>query len=94
VIKRSNDFQALLRWCSVVGRSRRETLGASAPKDHFHLIDLIARVVSGRQARRVAHGAVDVDRFSATATDNMVVIVTDPILSLGGKPLASLRDLK
>jgi hypothetical protein len=41
---------------------------------------LIPRVIGGGQARGVPNGTVDIDRFSAGATDNVVVIVPNTIL--------------
>src|SRR6266852_1527114 len=77
-----------LCWCSVAGRTRtcRETLGTGAPVDHLRFIDLVTRGVGGGQARGVADGAVDVDRFSAGATNQMVVVVTDSSLVKGRRP--------
>ena len=49
-------------------------------RSHFGLIDPVTRVVRGGQARGLADGAVDVDRFSAGATDQMVVVVADAVL--------------
>src|SRR5438132_13952870 len=61
----------------------RETLGTGAPVDHLRLINLENRVGGGGQARGVAGGAVDIDRFSAGATDQVVVVVTNTILVEG-----------
>jgi hypothetical protein len=61
----------------------RETLGAGAPVDHLRFIDLVTRVGAGGQARGVADGAIDIDRFPACATDQVVVVVTDTILVEG-----------
>ena len=64
----------------------RETLGTCAPVDYLRLIDLVTRVGGGGQARGVADGTVDVDRFSARATDQVVVVVPDTILVEGRRP--------
>src|SRR5256885_553654 len=64
----------------------RETLWTCAPVDHLRLIDLVTRVGGGGQARGVADSAVDVDRFSARAADQVVVVVTDTILVEGRRP--------
>src|SRR3954453_95131 len=64
----------------------REPLGTGAPVDHLRLIDLVTRVGGGGQARGVADGAVDVDRFGASATDQVVVVVPDAILVEGRRP--------
>ena len=57
----------------------RLTGRASPPEDHFGFVD--AESVVGRclQAGRGTHRTVDVDRETAGATDEMVVIVVDPI---------------
>ena len=61
----------------------RCALGAPAPVDDLGLVDLVARVVGGRQARRVADRAVDVDHPAAGPADEVVVVVTDPVLVAG-----------
>ena len=61
----------------------RETPGTGAPVDHLRLIDLVTRVGGGGQARGVADGTVNIDRFSAGATDQVVVVVTNTILVAG-----------
>lgn len=64
----------------------RETLGTLSPVDHLRLIDLITEIVGSGQARGVANGTVDVDGFSAGATDRVMVIVTDSILVKSRRP--------
>jgi len=64
-------------------RSRRETLGTAAPVDHLGLIDLVIRVVGGGQARGDTDRAVDVDHPSAAAADQVVMVVSDPVLETG-----------
>src|SRR5262245_54154455 len=58
----------------------RQTPGTGAPVDHLRLIDFIARVGGGGQAGGVADGAVHIDRVSAGATDQVVVVVANAIL--------------
>ena len=79
------NFEALRCWCSVAGRPPicRETLRTRAPVNHLRLIDLVTRGVGGGQTRGVANGAVDIDRFSADATNQVVVVVTDTIFVKG-----------
>jgi hypothetical protein len=67
-------------------RTSCETLRTRAPVDDLRLIDLIAGVVGGGQARGVANRAVDVDRFSAAAADHVMVVVSYPVLIKGRRP--------
>src|SRR5437588_5512081 len=67
-------------------RGRRDTLGTSAPEDDLGFVDLVARVVGGRQARGVADGTVDVDHPAAGPADEMVVVVSDAVLVAGRRP--------
>ena len=62
------------------------TGGAAAPVDDLGLVDLVPRVVGRGQARRGTDGAVDVDHAAAGATDQMVVVVADPILVARRRP--------
>jgi len=64
----------------------RETIGTRPPIDNLRLIDLVTRVGGGGQARRVTNGAVYIDRLSAGATDQMVVVVTNPIFIESRRP--------
>src|SRR5262249_52463386 len=61
----------------------RETLGTGPPVDHLRLVDRVTRVGGGGQARGVADGTIDIDRFSAGATDQVMVVVTNTILVEG-----------
>jgi transcriptional regulator GlxA family with amidase domain len=63
---------------------RQTTGGASAPIDHLCLVDLVPRVVGRDQARGVADRAVDVDHLTAGTTDQMMMVVADPILITSG----------
>src|SRR5258708_8372296 len=62
------------------------TLGASTPVDDLGFVDLVARVVGGRQAGGVADRTVDVDHPAACSADEVVVVVTDPVLVAGRRP--------
>ena len=55
------------------------TLGAESPVGHFGLVDNEAIIVGGRQARGLPNGTVHVGDVTAVATDDVVMIVTDPI---------------
>ena len=54
-------------------------VGASAPVDDFCFIDREARVVGCGEAWFMTGRAIDVRGFSATATNHMVVVVTDSV---------------
>ena len=58
-------------------RSRRDTLGASAPVDDLGFVDLVARVVGGHQARGVADHTVDIGDGVAATADHVVMVVAD-----------------
>src|SRR4029453_12220806 len=84
----------LTRWLSVslmvvaravLGRDRGRchAAGAPTPVDDLGLVDLVTRVVGGDQARSVADRAVHVDHAPACSTDQVVVVVADPILVAG-----------
>src|SRR5690606_6928693 len=60
------------------------TARAQTPIDDLGLVDAEAVIVGGVQAGRTAHGTVDVDRHPAGATNEVVVVVVDPILVAGG----------
>src|SRR5215472_6190735 len=62
------------------GGSRRGTLGTSAPVDDLGFVDLVARIVDGRQAGGVADRAVDIANGTARPADDVVVVVQDPRL--------------
>ena len=57
--------------------------GTAAPVGDLGLVDLVALVVGRREARSGADGAVHVDHAAADATDQMMVVVADPILEAG-----------
>src|SRR3954447_19531086 len=54
--------------------------GAHAPEDDLGLVDDVAVVVGGGQARDVPDRAVDVGDLAARAADEVVVVVADPCL--------------
>jgi hypothetical protein len=54
--------------------------GTATPVHDFGFIDFIAASIGGRQARRETDGAVYVDHAAARSTNQMVVVVADPIL--------------
>ena len=61
-------------------------VGAIAPVDDLGLLNLEAVVVVGSEARRLTDDAVDVYRDATSATQKVVVIVTDSILVSCGRP--------
>ena len=63
-----------------------DALGAAAPVDDLGLVDLVARVVGGGEARRLADRAVDVDHPAARAADEVVVVVADAVLVARRRP--------
>ena len=60
------------------------TLRAGAPVNHFRFLDVETVMIGGVEAGRLAHGAVDIDRFSASSADEVMMIVTDAILEQRG----------
>ncbi len=59
---------------------RFSTIWTAAPEDHLGFVDLVTGVGGGGQARGVADRAVDIDHPAAGTADEVVVVVTDPIL--------------
>src|SRR4051812_29899555 len=57
--------------------------GAQAPVGHFCLIDRVAAIVRGDEARRLANGAVDVFDHAARPAHDVMVVVPDPRLIAG-----------
>ncbi len=57
-----------------------------APVDDLGLVDLVARVVGRSQAWRGTDSAVHVDHAAAGATDQVVMVVTHPILVARRRP--------
>ena len=60
-------------------------VGAGAPVDDFYLVDHVAVVVRGGQAGSVADGAVDIDDAAAGPAHEVVVVVPNPGLVVGGR---------
>ena len=60
-------------------------LGTSSPVGHFGFVDLVALIVVRREARSLTDRAVDVDDAPADPTDQVMMVVVDPVLvSCGG----------
>lgn len=64
---------------------RTYTIGATTPIDDFRFVDLVPHVVGRCEARHRTGGTVDVDHPAADATDQMVMVVADPILEARGR---------
>lgn len=63
----------------------RAALRAGAPVNDFRFLDVETVVMRRVEARRLADGAVDIDRFPARSADQMMMIVTDAILEQRGR---------
>ena len=70
--------------CVAVGRLPAG--GAGTPVDDLGLVDEKPVIIDGFQARPRPHRTVDVDRAPAGATDEVVVVVVDPIFVAGRRP--------
>jgi hypothetical protein len=57
-----------------------------SPVGDLGLVDLVAHVVDCRETGGGADRAVDVDQTAADATDQMVVVVANPILEPSRRP--------
>lgn len=77
-----------MKFVARAGTSLRlhEAFRTGPPIDYLRLVDPVARVVCGGQAGGVSCGAVDIDCFSAAAADQVMVVVTDPVLIERGGP--------
>ena len=64
----------------IQGCASRGTLRTLAPVDDLGLVDLVARVVGGRQAGGVADRAVDIADGTARPAYDVVVVIPDPRL--------------
>lgn len=60
-------------------------VGAQAPVGDLGLVDDEAVFVAWFETRRLPHCAVDIMDRSTPATDEMVVVVTDPVLVSDGR---------
>jgi hypothetical protein len=69
-------------WRSVLGQAIR----TAPPVGDLSLIDLVALVVHRRETGGGADRAVDVDQTTADSTDQMVVVVADPVLEASRCP--------
>src|SRR5947209_7741750 len=81
----------LSRCFLLMGRSgrlgcRRDALATSAPINDFGFVDLVAPRIGGREAGGVTDRTIDVDHLIARPTDEVVVIVTNPVLVPGRRP--------
>ncbi len=63
----------------------RAALRAGAPVNDFRFLDVETVVMRRVEARRLADGTVDIDRFPARSADQMMMIVTDAILKQRGR---------
>jgi hypothetical protein len=73
------------RWIEASRRSTLSpTLRTAAPVGDLGFVNLVAQVVGGRQAGGKADCAVDVGHTAADATDQVMVVVIDPVLVEGG----------
>jgi hypothetical protein len=52
----------------------------ATPVDDLGLVDRVTAVVGRREAGSGADRAVDIDQTAADSTDQMVMVVADPIL--------------
>ena len=57
-----------------------EAIRTPPPVGDLSLIDLVTPVVERRETGGRANGAVDVDQTAADSTNQMVVVIADPIL--------------
>ena len=75
------------RWIGSGGRSvLGQAFRTAPPVGDLGLVDLVAHVVGRRETRGGAHRAVDVDHAAADSTDQMVMVVADPILEPSRRP--------
>jgi hypothetical protein len=58
----------------------RLALRTATPEGHLRFIDLETLVIAGSQTGCLAHSAVDIDHTAAISTDQVMVVVGDPIL--------------
>jgi hypothetical protein len=69
------------RWVGTGWRSGlSQAIGTPPPVGDLGLVDLVAPVVDRRETGGGADRAVHVDQTAADSTNQMVVIVADPIL--------------
>ena len=63
-----------------------QAIGTTAPVSDFGLVDLVAHVIDHRETGGGADRAVNVGQTAADSADQMVVVVTDPILEASRRP--------
>jgi hypothetical protein len=67
--------------CIVLDLTRR----AETPVGDLRFVNLVAVVIRRRETRRRAHRTVNVDDSLARSTDQMMVVIVDPILVASGR---------
>jgi hypothetical protein len=75
--------------CPVVSRERSvpgQAIGTAPPVGDLGLVDLVAHIVDRRETGGGADCALDVDQAAADSTDQMVVVVADPVLEASRCP--------
>jgi hypothetical protein len=55
-------------------------IGTAPPVGDLSLVDLVTSIVCRRETGGGAGSAIDIDHTAADSADQMVVVVTDPIL--------------
>ena len=58
----------------------RLALRTATPKGHLRFIYLETLVIAGSETGRLTHSAVDINHATTISTDQMVVVVGNPIL--------------
>src|SRR5258708_2787914 len=61
-----------------------QALRTASPVGDLGLVDLVAHVIGGRETRGGADHAIDVDQTTTDSTDQMVMVVADPLLRQRG----------
>jgi hypothetical protein len=69
----------------VVDRIARLTVRASTPEDDLGFVDAEPMVVGGLQASPGPHRTVDIHGETTVPTDEVVVVVVDPVLVTSGR---------
>ncbi len=65
---------------------RLETIRTAPPVGDLGLVDLVAPIVERPEARRGADRAVNVDHTAADSTNQVVMVVADPVLEPSRRP--------
>ena len=82
-----SEHSATPTWCGVESSgdsALRDARRTTTPVGHFGLIDLVTLIVLRGEARRLSDGAVDVHHSAANATNQMMVVVINPVFVTGG----------